>query len=515
MLTKLFSIRSQQRSINNPAIPLSGDNVLEYLGGESETDSGIRIGARSSLNYPPVWQAVSMISGDIAKLPLQKKIKRGRETIVDERHPTHFLVSRKPNEKMHAFKFWRRLMVHLCLWNHAYAWIRFGSSGPVELLPLLPDRTKWVDEEQIYVTEIAGQIQGLAPSQVLHFENFSVDGKSDCELVKKARDSWALGLAAQKFASRFFKQGAQSGGYLEIPPAMTKKAADNLVEGIYSKTGPNNWFRAMVLRDGAKFHETTINAEDSQLNELRETQVRDVSRWFNLPPSRLGLSDSQSYNSKYEDNKNYLSTTLSPHLCTIRSECWMKLLTDDEQREDIHQYRHDTSELLELDPQTAASIGQTEVEMGAMSPNEYLISRGRNPRPGGDYYITPMNMDKEIPGSTPSAETPVDVPTEFDIKDAVKAANAARKVANHLRKEVKRKQANRFVNWVDKSLDETLTECFRGVKRNLYGDFCGQAKRELETLLESVSEQQLASAVIEFADRMEQWNVAPTIGTSK
>ena len=39
-----------------------------------------------------------------------------------------------------------------------------------------------------------------------------------------------------------------------------------------------------------------------------------------------------------------------------------------------------------------ATYARTMVEMGLLSPNEWRDEEGRDPRAGGDAYLTPMNM---------------------------------------------------------------------------------------------------------------------------
>ena len=88
---------------------------------------------------------------------------------------------------------------------------------------------------------------------------------ADCQLVYKARESFALSLAAEEFASKYFRYGGRIGGILEVPAGMTKKGADNLEAG-YRKTYEkvDNAFKTVILRDGAKFHQAQFTPEQTQ-----------------------------------------------------------------------------------------------------------------------------------------------------------------------------------------------------------------------------------------------------------
>ena len=90
-------------------------------------------------------------------------------------------------------------MTHALLWSNAYALIERDDAGrPVALLPLLPDRTspqRAEDGSLFYVSEIGGELQGFAASNILHIEQISVSGLQDCQLIYKARESFALAIS--------------------------------------------------------------------------------------------------------------------------------------------------------------------------------------------------------------------------------------------------------------------------------------------------------------------------------
>ena len=145
--TYIVDPRFELRGIENPSVSLNNPKIWDQLYGTGGTNSGINITPESALGIGAVFQAVNLISGDVAKLPLNVYQRRpdlgdkGRE--VANNHPAQRLIKYRPNSEMSAFKFWRRLMTHALLWSNAYAYIiRDGSGSPVELLPLLPDRTK-------------------------------------------------------------------------------------------------------------------------------------------------------------------------------------------------------------------------------------------------------------------------------------------------------------------------------------------------------------------------------------
>lgn len=382
--------RRAERSLENPNLPLDDPQAWDDAGLlERDTDAGIRVGPESALKYAPVWQAVKMISGDYAKLPLDvyRRLKpAGREK--DRRHAAFRLLRKRANDLQSAFRFKRTLAVHLLIWENGYGFIeRDGYGRPIGLYNLLPDRTeaRWVGGELWYVTETTHPdgspwLRWLPAYDVIHVVGLTTNGVEGCPLVKKARHSWGLGLAQQKFASRFYASGGRNGGVLEVPAKASEEFAENLEIGwrkLYDSD--DGWFKTVILRDGAKFHSATYSPADGQMVEATERQAREVARWFVLHPSRLGVQDSVSYNSMTEANQQYLDTTLDPMLVDLEEEAEAKLLDGDEDR----YVEFNRAALLRLNPKDRAAVNAIGIRNGWRCPDEVREDENMNPRPDG------------------------------------------------------------------------------------------------------------------------------------
>jgi HK97 family phage portal protein len=443
---------AQYRSLENPNLPLNDPAIWEEVFGDTmRAHTGESISHDRAMTYAPVWQAVSLISGDVAKLPLVL-YKQGaggvREPIEDS--PLVDLVQLKPNEEEHAFKFWRRVMVHALLWGNGYVFIVRDDMGePVELLHLLPDRTNMERHggELWCITEADGRLEAIRAEDVIHLEGLSVECLEGRDMLDAARNSWALGLAQEKFSSLFFKHGGRVGGILEVPP-MTKAGSDRIEEGFRkSYEGADNPFRTVILRDNAKFHQAQTSPRDSQLVEGSEAQVRQTARWFNLSPSKLGLSDSVSYNSKTEDNQDYLDATLSHWLKPLAMECTIKLLTAKQRRK--LWFEHDTAELLRMNPSERADFYQKMIASLVLNPNEARRMENLPPYEGGNEYVNPSTTPGELPenGEKPAKNEEKPAPKrEIDHN----LARVVFKAGDHARYKANKPTA--FIEWVDGGL---------------------------------------------------------------
>jgi len=472
------SFESNALSLNDPA---AWEQVLH---GGTTSAAGETVTPSKALEVASVHQAVGMISGDVAMIPrhIYRRLEEDDREI-DTDHPAEQLVSTQPSEYVSAFDYWRRLMAHALLWTNGYAYIeRRGRLGdPVSLVNLLPDRTApaYTDRgELFYVTEVDGKLQPLFPWEVFHLKGLSLENGVGLNLVEKARNAVGLAIAAEGYGSKFFANGCQAGGVLEVPPAMTKKAADSLEEGWKHRyTGRDNWFKTVILREGAKFHAVTIDAEKSQLKELREEQVREVARFFNLPPFKLGLQDSVSYNSTEQAQLIYLASCLAVWLAGIQGEAHVKLLTDQQRKSRSHYLDHNRSVILEIDVKTLNEVLAIQRTNEVISPNEWRRKINLRPRTdgGGDDYGNPNTKSGGgDAGQAGGGQKEPEEPDEEDDETAEAlaklvrgaAARAARRVAHDVQA-MARKPA-KLLAWLDSAGQD-----HRGVFRDYLTDAVG------------------------------------------
>ena len=536
MLAQLLGLE-RRSALDNPRFNLSDPGAWEYLfGQQTGTESGIPMNASKALEYNPVWQAVNLISGDIAKLPLNVYRRNADDTReVDINHPVQRLIRRRANSQMAAYKFWRRMLVHVLIWNNAYALINRRGGTPIELLPLLPDRTMPKDDGgggTYYVSEINGQKKPYSSSDILHIEGITIEGMGECQLVTKARDSWALGLAAEKFASKFFRRGGRIGGILELPQAMTKQSRDRLEEGFRKQyEQPDAAFSTVVLRENAKFHAAQMSPEQTQMREAMDGNRLAVASWFNLPPHKLGDASRTSYNSLEQENRAYIDSCLSHWMRAIEAECWMKLLSQDEQESLSPYVEYNTDAFIAADIRTQTEVGRMEIEMGTLSPNEFRRMKNRPPREGGDVYLTPMNMDKAGPDAEDPEDEPADepadepqTPPEVDPPEPDQTAGrmerlldicdeaidrGVRSVTAKVIREVKRKKPDRFLVWVDdkysscsEDFSSAVLSAIRAIESEEPQEVIDLISREFIDGLHSDLEQALETAT-EEADLLE------------
>jgi HK97 family phage portal protein len=394
LLTSLF-----RRSLENPSTPLSApDDWLFDSLGSFRASSGVNVNRETALTYAPYWRCTSLLSGDVAKLPLcvYRVSDAGKEH--DKTHPSYRLLRYQASPELMSLQFKRVLTLHAIAEGNGYAYIqRDGAGRPLELWPLSPMKTYPVRENQNlwYVTEVGARQRKVRAEDMFHLKGLSFDGMVGYSVVAKMRESIGLALAFDNFGSIFFRNNARPNVVLKHPGRLKPEARINLRESWERMhSGLENAHRTAILEEGLDLTVLQHNARDSQLLESKGFSRTEIALWFGVPPHKVGDDSRTSYASLEQENEAYVDDGggLGFWLAAWEAECWAKLLTEAEKKALDHCIEFDRSRLLRanLTARTAHYVAM--IQNGVMSANEVRSEEGLNPREGGDDYLQPLNM---------------------------------------------------------------------------------------------------------------------------
>lgn len=430
IIDRLFGILGyeQRTTAANPS-----QWLVDWIRGGPDTDAGVQVSYETSLTYHAVYRAVNLISRDVAKIPLfvYKNLSEGGKER-EKKHPAYTLLRRRANSEMLAFGFKQTMMAHALLRGNGYAYIwRRGDGAPYELTPLVPDPeiTTPVRENNklFYLTHIDGVPHKLLPQNVLHIKGLGYDGLQGYSVVAKARESFGLGLAAQKYGAVFFKHGARGSGVLMIPGHLKGEAAKQLQESFdKSQAGLTNAHRTILLEEGTKYQQTTIPNEEAQFLQTRDHELRAVANWFSLPPHKLGDTSRTAYNSLESEAQSYLDDTLDGWLVTWEEECRDKLLSDVEKETESHTIEFERAAILRADLAARTQAYSVALQGGWMNRDQVAARENLPPLPDGEgqKYFYPLNLGI-VGEEEPEPEPPPFPPPEDDEDDEADTAEGA------------------------------------------------------------------------------------------
>jgi len=404
-------------SLENPSTDINDPELWDSMGSRSSA-SGITVGPEDALKFGPVYQCLEIKSADIgtATLHCHKTTAEPGEDDIDYNQSAENVCSLAWNDVTPANEGWQNLVFHNQLFGSGYAYIsRQGGArnGRIlwmaNLVPTMVQPVSLPETGLMYeLTLGTGQKEYLNPWEVFHLRGLALQPNRPLQLLNLMRDELGLALAAKLWLSKFFQRGGHHGGILMIPPGVKKSAQENLERGVAKRADPSGWFKTMILRDGAKWESSTIDPRTAQMHELSDDEARAVCHFFNMPPWKLGIRDSESYNSAEQAGLAYIRGTLLHVSKRIRGEAQIKLLSERTMRARTHKFEHDFTDLLATDIKTLNEILEIQRRNEVINANEYR-RRVNMPLRADDkasqYYNPNTRSDKKAAGTDQSAAT--------------------------------------------------------------------------------------------------------------
>lgn len=361
------------------------------------TDAGVPVKPEIALNYSAVNAAVRVRGETRASLPVMiyKKTGKGKEEYTD--HPLYQMLAFQPNPWMNYFDFWYLSNSYVDLWGNAYHLLykKRGDKYPSALIPIHPElvEPKLVEGKIVYFIRNSKAYDGeYKPSQIIHFKGMSVDGLKGKGPVEMAAENIGLGLAAEKFGGKYFKQNGVLRAVIESPSAVNDDAYTTL-----KKRWSENPDHATPLLDrGMTYKELGIAPNAAQFLETRLFQVGEIARFFNLPPVFLQDHTHSTFSNMEQQDLALAKYTIRPILKRDENELESKLLADEWPEVSI---KWNLDAMLRADIKSRAQYYQRMIQSKILNPNEARELEDRNPYEGGDVYENPnTNTNKNTNG---------------------------------------------------------------------------------------------------------------------
>lgn len=401
------SLRLPRATLENPTVPISSSSILDWLGMKPSA-SGVTVTEKSALGMPAVWQAVNIIAGTCASLPLHA-YKKGDEsrTILTSGAAAALLDT--PHPDLVPYDFWEIVYAHRLLWGNAYLLKLRDRLGAIkELWPIHPSRVKVGRESEtglkVYAIdggEDAGGLTYVGDERILHLPAFGYDGICGVGPIRIAAQGIGLALAAEEYAAKLFGSGSLASGILQSEQRLKPEQADKLAARWKAKAaGITGAHEVIVLDAGAKFQQLTIPPEDAQFLESRVFQVREIARMFGVPPHLLmDVEGSTSWGTGIEEQTlGFVIFNLRRWL--IRTEqALTKMLAPG-----TVQAKYNLNGLLSGSPAKRADFYTKMWQLGVFSTNDIRMLEDMSPVEGGDLRFRALNygpLDAQTPPPAP------------------------------------------------------------------------------------------------------------------
>lgn len=392
-------------SPENPSTPESEMAEGGPLGLED-----ISVNASKAKTLAAFWQGITSLANDVAQLPLivyRRLDPKGKERAKD--HPAYNILHARPNEHYGPFRF-KELLMHNCLLSgNGYAFIERTAKkiGAIKALwPLESDRiTPYKVNGRLFYdyADENNRNHAIDGEDIFHLRGPGGDALQGEPVLKLAKDSLGVGLQAQRFGTRFFKNDAKPGLVIEYPDAVDAAAAKNILRAWETRHGgAANASKPAFLDRGGSVKSFSMSNEDAQFLETREFARTEVASWLNLPPHKVGDLTRATFSNIEQQNISYVVNSLMPWLVRWQDECNLKLLGLSGEY-----YAEFLVAALLRGDYTSRIAGHTQaLQWGIMSIDEVRDLENLNPLPNGDgekHYV-PLNMT--VVGAPPVVVVP-------------------------------------------------------------------------------------------------------------
>lgn len=461
--------------------------VVQGYGQESY--AGEYVTVEGALSVASVLSAFTILMEDTASLPLitYRRLTRGKERDVNS--PYYILLRDMPNPEHTSMVYREFIMGHLLGWGNHFSqkiWDRRGILR--ELWPLRPDRMQVIrkDGQRQYIyTEMNGNKRTFRQEEIWHIPAFGFDGLIGYSRITLARNAIGLSMAAEKYGSNFYKNGANFDIAITHPGELSDDVFNRLNDSVKEKhTGVENSHKPMILEEGMSIEKIGIPPDDAQFIETRRFQLGEIARMFRVPPHMLGdVERSTSWGTGIEQQElGYLSHTLRPWLKRIEQGAHKDLLLESERKGTV--IEHLVEDFLRTDIGARMAAYVQAITNGIMTRNEARERENLIPIDGLDKMLMQLNMTEvgTDPKTAPAKRNVIDA-TPL-ILDAVK--RIARRESNELRDAAKRwpeeEKPERFSRWLEQFYKSDIPAFMRQVFQPLINAGIVEEDRALQII---------------------------------
>jgi len=397
------------RLFGRKATQLTYDQVADLIDGTSSgTVAGVAVTDKTALQVSTVLACVKTIADGCATpdLHVYRELDDGTRQKATN-IPEYRLLSRRPNEWQTSFEWRRQMTIHAALTGAALSIKVKGMNGRVkELIPVMPGQWDVSRNSRYGITyrcwDQFGVIGEFEPEDVFMLNNLQWDWVKPMNAVSLARAAIGLAMATERSQASMHANGLRPSGTYTVEGSLNPEQHERLAAFLKRKSGPDNVGAPLILDRAAKWFNTSITGVDAQHVETRRLQIEEICRAYGVFPIMVGHSDkSATFASSEAFFSAHVKHTLAP---------WHRAWTQriDEMLLDGSGplfAEFDTRYLMAGSTADRAQWARTMVEMGIYTRNEVRDEEGKDPLPGLDEPLTPMNMNQ---GDKPDGKDPED-----------------------------------------------------------------------------------------------------------
>ena len=233
---------------------------------------------------------------------------------------------------------------------------------------------------------------------------------------------------ANQYNKAFFKEGAPTGGFIEVEEGLTEAQYNRLLLQFEDRhKGASKAHRIGILEGGGKFVEARITQKDMDFLESKKMNRTEIFATFKANPVAMGIYEEvKSYEGVKEARKSFWQECIIPRQELIVNTLWWSLFSKIGSGQIWGEFDRSAIEALQEDFDKKLAAAERMANMGwPINAINKKLGLGMEDVPWGDVTWKPIGM---MPVSSPEGTTfPVELPNEelsFDkLKKEIKELN--------------------------------------------------------------------------------------------
>lgn len=232
-------------------------------------------------------------------------------------------------------------------------------------------------------------IMYMNKEDILHFRNIHTeDGVNGLSVINYASKILGIAIGADKMAGSLYGNGGLPSGTLETDKILNEQVIERLKSEWKNKFGGNKAGGVAVLEEGMKFNPINFAPDVLQFLESRQFSVIEIARMLSVPPSKLYVTEAQTYNNIEHASLEVGNDTIDVWARNFEGEVDMKLLSSENEKTEMDLYA-----IFRGDMDTRAQYFSKMLQNGAITPNEIRMKEGYAPyEEGNEFYIATNNL---------------------------------------------------------------------------------------------------------------------------
>ena len=362
-----------------------------FLSGEE-----LKVGISSAEELSPVAAAHRILTNSFAVIPFNvfQRTGNSRKPVDDE--ALDRVLKQRPNLNMSPFMCRKTIMSNAFWHGWAACWnVRDEWGRVTERWPLPSDCATIRRDPQTglywYDFNVDGVQRTFASYElsILFFESY--DGIRGRGFLDLARQTVASDGMAQRYAKKFYQNGARLSGIVEVDTDANRETRARL-KTEFARYASDDAFKVAVLDHGMKFTPLGLSQSDAQFIESRSFSVEEVARFTGVPKYMM-QTGKEAYNSNQQQRVDFVTDTVVPYVTQWEQEDTYKLLAQGQRAENWYIHGN-VSVLMRGDDTTRAAFYEKMISNSVYNPDECRALEEKDPIPGGlgEQFLVTKNL---------------------------------------------------------------------------------------------------------------------------